>query len=111
MACRSPLPRVGLRIMHARHNFSGAMPIILMHPRTEPEMSTLAKILATQAAEKASGKLTGSERMKIQILQDIVASTRTTPRAKADAQGGIQQWEARAKVAGHESIAAWLAVR
>lgn len=72
---------------------------------------SLAEILAKHAAEKSRGALTGSERMKIQVLKDIATSPKVSPSARKDAEVGLQKWEKRAQAAGHASLAAWLAVR
>jgi hypothetical protein len=72
---------------------------------------SLSEILAKQAAEKARGALTGTEKMKIQVLKDIAASSKVSPSARNDAEVGLQKWGKRAQAAGHASLAAWLAVR
>jgi hypothetical protein len=68
-------------------------------------------LLEKHAAQKALGQLSGMDRLKIQILKDIMESPRTTPRAKKEATAGLAQWEKRATERGHGSLEAWLAVR
>ena len=69
------------------------------------------ELLAKHAAQKAQGKLSGMDRLKIQILKDILGSKDAAPGAKKDAEAGLAQWEKRAAERGHASLAAWLALR
>jgi hypothetical protein len=68
-------------------------------------------LVTKQLADVARGVLTGSERMKIRVLRDILASARVSPAARKAAREGLQVWETRAKGKGWASLAAWEAVR
>jgi hypothetical protein len=68
-------------------------------------------VVAQHAADLTAGRLTGSQRMKLQILRDIALSPRVTPKSKKDAESGLAQWESTARAHGFASLAAWEAVR
>lgn len=74
-------------------------------------MNTYSDVMAKHAADSASGKLTGSERMKIRVLRDIAGSRLLSVAARRDAERGLRAWEQRAKSKGWASLAQWEAAR
>lgn len=68
-------------------------------------------VITQHAADTASGRLTGSQRMKIKVLRDVATSGALSKAARKDAERGLAQWEATAKGHGYASLAAWEAVR
>lgn len=71
-------------------------------------MGAMTEMVEKQAVEKARGVLTGSERMKIQVLADIAESGKVSVTASEAARALLQKWEERAVNAGHASLSAWL---
>lgn len=69
------------------------------------------EFLQQHAEQRAKGLLSGMDRLKIQILRDILTSPIARPGMKKDAAAGLAQWESRAQEKGWPSLVAWLAVR
>lgn len=69
------------------------------------------ELLQQHAEQKAKGLLSGMDRLKVQMLKDILTSPITKSGMKKDAAAGLAQWEARAQEKGWPSLAAWLAAR
>lgn len=68
-------------------------------------------VIAQHSADSAAGRLTGSQRMKLKVLRDIVACAALPKANRKDAEAGIAKWEQTAKALGFDSLAAWEAVR
>lgn len=70
-----------------------------------------ATVIAQHAADAAANRLTGSQRMKIKVLRDVVACAALPKANREDAKAGLVKWEEIAKKHGYPSLAAWEAVR
>jgi hypothetical protein len=68
-------------------------------------------VIAQHAADTTAGRLTGSQRMKIKVLRDIVACAALPKTNRKEAEAGLAKWEETAKAHGFYSLAAWEAVR
>jgi len=68
-------------------------------------------VIAQHAADSAAGRLTGSQRMKIRVLRDVVACAALPKANRKDAEAGLAKWEQTATAHGFASLAAWEAVR
>lgn len=74
-------------------------------------MNSYDTVIAKHSAAQAASLLTPSQRMKIQVLRDILASPIVPKANKRDAQRGLEQWEQHAKARGFGSLAVWEAKR
>lgn len=74
-------------------------------------MNSYAQVVAAHEATSAAGLLTPSQRMKIQVLRDVVACAALPKANRNEARRGLERWEQTAQERGWPSLAAWEAAR